>query len=281
MELPQKYCRPDIVTSWHKAGRPTFSQWSIDVSKELSSAHNRPVNVTNRTLLGRVQRELKLMGNTITAYRYEAKKPIKKKPPVKPAPVYLNAAVFDIETSSLDALGHEGFLICTSILEMGNDKPETYALKFEDGGDDRNLLAVVVEALSKYEFLIGHNIAAFDFNWLNSRLMYHGMELPPAFMYYDTYQVARTLAIKSKRKSLAFLGDFFRLDTDDNEKTAIYPTAWSMVRSPDREDFDSMLAECVDHCEKDVKRNRDLFWAIYRYAMKVGQQSPWKRTKWR
>jgi DNA polymerase III epsilon subunit-like protein len=280
MELPQEFCRPQIVRSWLEAGCPSFSDWAIQVSHELTRKFRRPVQVSNRTLLGRTQRELKSMGKTISQYRYEVKEIKKPAPPAAPKPLRMEAAVFDIETLDFETCGYEGSLLVTCILDMHADEPEIYAIRFEDHGDDRALLTEVIDALGQYQFLIGHNIASFDFNWLMSRLMYHGMDTPHAWEYFDTYQVAKTLAIKSGRKSLAFLGDFFRIDSSVNEKTAIYPTSWSMARSPNETEFGTMIANCVDHCVKDVKRNRDLFWAMYPYAMRTGSQ-PWKITKWR
>lgn len=283
MILPQEYQRPNIIETWTNAGMPSFSAWARKVSDVLTRQYDRPVTVTNRTLLGRVQRELKNMGTTISDYRYDimqTRKP-RRAAPRKPDPIHLKAAVFDIETTDLDASGYEGHLLVTCILEMDASEPTVYAIKHEDRGNDYNLLQAVVAGLSRYNFLIGHNIAAFDFNWITSRLMYHGLQMPPAWMYFDTYQVAKNLSIKAGRKSLAFLGDFFRIDADDNEKTAIYPQAWSQARSPNRDEFDAMIADCVDHCIKDVKRNRDLFNCIYPYAMGLGNSAPWKLTKWR
>jgi hypothetical protein len=283
IELPTEYTRPFIVETWRRVGCPSFTKWARNVSTELSRKFSRPVTVTNRTLLGRTQRELKAMGKSIKQYRYDVTV-IKSHPPLpprKPEPVLLKAAIFDIETTNLDAMGYEGFLLVCCILEMDKDEPITLALPHKAGGDDRGMLQQTIEELSAYSFLIGHNIAAFYFNWLTSRLMYHGFEMPPAWVYFDTYQVSKTLAIKSKRKSLAFLGDFFRIGGDENEKTAIYPTAWSMARSPNQDEYDAMIADCVDHCIKDVKRNRDLFNCIYPYAMQLSGASPWKCTKWR
>lgn len=177
--------------------------------------------------------------------------------------VYLRGAVFDIETTDFAAGGNMDFLICTSILPLDSDDITTYKLEFSDAGNDARLLEEVIEDLYSYDILIGHNIAAFDFNWLNSRLMYHGLpRLNKRWLYYDTYQAARRLAIKAQRKSLAFLADFFRLEYI---KTSVLPVHWGMINSRVEREFEEALDDIVYHCDEDVKTNRRLFDALWDY----------------
>lgn len=175
-------------------------------------------------------------------------------------PVGLRAAVFDIECMDFATGGIQNHLVCVSILPL--DGPVyTHSISFEDNRDDRRVLQESVDHLSEFDILIGHNVAAFDFNWLNSRLVYHGLpQMSKKFLYYDTYQAARRQALKADRKSLAFLCDFFRIDA---VKTSILPVSWSMIDSPAEPDFNEALTDIVYHCEEDVKANRKLFDAMW------------------
>ncbi|HMN11168.1 MAG TPA: ribonuclease H-like domain-containing protein [Bellilinea sp.] len=175
--------------------------------------------------------------------------------------VELRSAVFDIECMSLTAGGMRDHLVCVSILPLDSDQVQTLKLEFSDHRDDRRLLKEVREALEEYDILIGHNIIAFDFNWLNTRLTYHNMEpFEKRFLYYDTYQAARRMALKADRKSLGFLTDFFRID---GTKTSVLPVSWSMIDSPNETEFQEALGDIVYHCEMDVRANRSLFDALW------------------
>jgi len=175
--------------------------------------------------------------------------------------VMLRSAVFDIETMDFTTGGVNNHLVCVCILPLDSDEVQTLELKFEDEGDDRRLLAEAIEALSEYDILIGHNIAAFDSGWIRSRLAYHGLDLPTKkWLYYDTYQAARRMAIKADRKSLGFLCDFFQVPF---EKTSILPVAWSKVDSRKRDEFDEAMQNVTYHCATDVISNRNLFDALW------------------
>lgn len=174
--------------------------------------------------------------------------------------VFLEAAVFDIETTDFVASGMN-HLVCCSILPLSKDEITTIKIEFSDNRCDKRAIAEVIETLKYYDILIGHNIAAFDFNWLNSRLAFHGLDVTMKhWLYYDTYQAARRLALKADRKSLAFLCDFFQVPY---EKTSILPVAWGKIDSSDEAEFSKALDSIVYHCEKDVFSNRNLFDALW------------------
>jgi len=176
-------------------------------------------------------------------------------------PVTLKSAVFDIEVMDFKSGGLLNHMICTSVLPLDSDEITTIKLEFSDEGNDVRVLEETINELCKYDILIGHNIIAFDFNWINSRLMYHDMpQMPKRWLYYDTYFAAKRMAIKSARKSLGFLGDYFKLD---GEKTAVMPVAWQRVASRNEKEFNLGMREIVYHCEQDVVLNRNLFYALW------------------
>jgi hypothetical protein len=195
--------------------------------------------------------------------------------------VTLSAAVFDLECTDFGTEGYAGYLICGCILPLDADKPDTIAIDFDEHGDDRRLVKELLAALGKYDIIIGHNVTAFDFNWLRSRWLHHAArggdvgDWPRRWVVMDTYQAARSTAVKT-RKSLGNLGDYFGLE---GEKTTIYRTSWNNVRSPYRQEFDATMHNVLYHCGQDVILNRNLFDIMWANSLSMGV-SPLRFTKW-
>lgn len=187
----------------------------------------------------------------------------------------LDAVVFDIETTDFGTEGYIGKLLCCSFLPVNNGhKPHTLVIRYNEQ-NDRRLIREVAEELARYRYHIGHNIASFDYNWLNSRLMFHGLPTLDTAIYFDTYQVAKSLAIKTS-KGLGNLVDYFGLP---EVKTAIYRASWSKSLSPYEGEFEETLGQITYHCSEDVKANRQLFNVLHHYALNNGRDNPWKVTK--
>lgn len=190
-------------------------------------------------------------------------------------PQTMNAVVFDIETTDFGTEGYAGYLVCCSFLPLTTGVVETLKIDWEHQRDDRHLLEAVAHHLAQYQFHVGHNIASFDYNWLNSRLCYHGMPTLNSAYYFDTYQSAKSMALKTS-KGLGNLIDYFGLD---GVKTTVYRSSWSKVMSPHVQEFDMGLSEIVEHCELDVLANRELFNILHYRSLNNGRQSQWKLTK--
>jgi hypothetical protein len=200
-------------------------------------------------------RQIKETGKN-TVWKSTNRKPKKDVPRVE-----LRSAVFDIETTDFSAGGFNAHLVCMCILPLDSDEVITHQIEFEDERDDRRVLQEAVDHLCEFDIIIGHYITGFDLPYLNSRLIYHGLaQLQKRFIVYDTYQAARRMNLKSDRKSLAFLGDFFQLK---NRKTSIYPVSWSHIDSNEEDDFFEARQQIVDHCVGDVIMNRELFSMLW------------------
>lgn len=204
---------------------------------------------------------------------------IKQTQPINPHAL-LKAAVFDIECTDFGTEGYSGLLICTSILPLdGSDNVQTVALRYDDHNDDRRVLKETIAVLAQYDILIGHNVAAFDFNWLHSRWLFHdsrGSDVGdwPRWLYGDTFQMAKALAIKT-RKGLGNLIDYFDIE---GVKTTIYRTSWNKIRSYDQAEFTQGLHDIVYHCEQDVIANRNLWDILYRDSLGM-RNNPLKVSK--
>lgn len=209
-------------------------------------------------------------------YRESLGKALPSVPRLNVLPQRFNGVVFDIETTDFGTEGYAGFLVCCSFLELDSDTVETIEIRFEDGRSDERILKLVAKKLSNYTIHIGHNIAGYDYNWLNTRLSYYRLPNLDTAMYFDTYQVAKSLAIKTS-KSLGNLIDYYGLE---GVKTTIYRTSWNQVRSAIEAEFDDALDEIVEHCEHDVLANRELLYkVILPDCMTNGRLNPLKITR--
>lgn len=235
------------------SGRSLLSIWERGRPNGLSQRKlAKYLGLPFNSMHGKIYREQKRLSEESVPYNVHTKS----------APrVTLRAAVYDIETMDFKAGGICDHMICGCILPLDSDEIITSSLLWGDQRDDRRLLNEFVGLLSEFDILIGHNITAFDGGWLRSRLAYHGMPYPEKrWLHYDTYQAARRMAIKANRKSLAFLCDFFRVPF---VKTAVLPVAWSMIDSPNQDEFRKALQDITYHCEEDVKSNRNLFDVLW------------------
>lgn len=187
------------------------------------------------------------------------------------------AAVFDIETQNFNAIGYSGVFVCGCILPTDTDEVITSQLSYRDRGDDRRALTEFIGKLWEFDILIGHNVIAFDLNWVNTRRMYYGMPDLRSWMVFDTYQAARSIAMASGGKSLGNLTDVFGLD---GEKTTIRETSWSKARSSRSEEFEAAMGQIVYHCQQDVIAQRNLFDTLMSYSMTLAQPQ-FKMTKWK
>jgi len=181
-------------------------------------------------------------------------------PPVLVPQAKLRSCVMDLEVLSpaFNLMGkYSHLLICASFLPMDTREPYTLELTFEDKNDDRRLLREVINEISKYDFVIGHNVKGYDINWLMTRIMFYGWDVPDIrLFYFDTYSSLKRVPMLH-RKSLGHAIDFFRIE--DAEKTNVMPVSWDRIRSPHQQDFDKAMEEIVYHCENDVIANGTLF----------------------
>jgi hypothetical protein len=190
--------------------------------------------------------------------------------------VGLRACVFDIEVTDFLSVGYQGFFICGCIYDLWDNEPRVFAIDYETRGKDKQVLIDYVEALCEYDVIIGHNINAFDLNWLHSRFMYYGLAWPRTWLAFDTYQAAKSLSIKSY-KSLGALADYFSLE---GEKTSVLPKSWHDIRSDERSEFEEARSSIVYHNVQDCILNRQVFDVLFPYSLSMGT-NPFKLSKWR
>jgi uncharacterized protein YprB with RNaseH-like and TPR domain len=178
-------------------------------------------------------------------------------------PVLLRACVFDIETTNFQGESNADILTCVSFCPLDTSEVTTFAITHEEmmsPDRDKALLIRVIEYLSQFDILIGHNIAAFDLNWLTTRIIYYNLPFPNSVLYYDTYSATKRIGLKTW-KNLGSLLAFFGIDA---VKTKIMRPDWMNVLHPDVEKFTKAIQETIYHCEQDVIGNKKLFDILWR-----------------
>lgn len=175
----------------------------------------------------------------------------------------MQAAVFDIETSDLAAVG-SGFCLCAVVRPLSG-KPKVFRYddyKCKPAHEGRMLKALLGE-LSKYDLLIGHNITKFDLNYLKSRALVFNLPWTLRPLVYDTLAAFRRCGFLTRPNgfgkptaSLAFVVDFLGLP---QKKTGIYPEQHWRAVWQEGDDKRQALTDIVEHCIADVEMNLKVY----------------------
>ena len=178
-------------------------------------------------------------------------------------------ATFDIETTSLDAVG-AGVILCAVIKPQDG---ESVVLRYDElkqnPGNDFRLVRQLLSELSQYEMLVGHNIERFDWNFIRTRAMIHGLPITFSPLAYDTLKAFKRTGfltvpnmIGKPTGRLDHVVDMFGIP---QMKTALYPREhWKTVwgnKAQRKEAMDKL----VEHCVYDVHMNEQVFYSLYPY----------------
>lgn len=176
-------------------------------------------------------------------------------------------AVFDIETTSLDAVG-AGFILCAVIKPLGQ-KPKTlrYDHMHLSPGNDRLLTRAIVNELCKYDLLIGHNIDRFDWNFIKTRALRWNIPIPKRPFSYDTMKAFKRCGyltvpniVGKPSARLDMVVDMYGIP---QRKTALLPRRhWQTVWG-NKTDRGAAMDALVEHCELDVAMNEDIYALLF------------------
>jgi len=195
----------------------------------------------------------------------------------------MQSAVFDIETTSLGAVG-AGIILCVCIRPMQTKRTRTYHIgMYEFEPDEEHygflereetaLLEAVKKEFEQYKILIGHNIEKFDWPYLRSRAFRRGLEWNIFPGLYDTLKAFRRSKYLTVQNGfgkpsggLAMVADFGGVK---QEKTAIYPVEhWENVwgNKPERL---AAIQNLTAHCQADVRMNANVFEFLWAADMRA------------
>lgn len=188
----------------------------------------------------------------------------------------MKAAIFDIESTGLDAVG-SGILLCACVIpsEAGAEiatfrldeyhyKPDKKFGMFER--QETSLLNDLVGELGKYDLLVGHNLERFDIKFLMTRAMRLGQDFGLHPFVYDTMKAFRRMGILTPQNGfgkpqagLAAVADALGLS---NEKTSVMAGAWWMSIWQKEEVRIKAMDTIVNHCQSDVRMTRGVYWEL-------------------
>lgn len=169
------------------------------------------------------------------------------------------AVVWDIETTDFKA--DIGTLMVSSFLDLATGVPNSRTVLDFTGTlaeRERKLAQWTAEQVGGSDVLIGHNIKAFDRNFLNGVCARHQLPIMPKRSYIDTMLIAR-YALKGKiGSSMANLADVLGLPIP---KDAPSKNDWREYIGGDPD----AVARITERCELDVLVNAMLWERLAPY----------------
>lgn len=193
----------------------------------------------------------------------------------------MQSVVFDIETTSLEAVG-AGVLLCVCIRPLSTQRTRTFRIddyNYKPNDDfgfferqEKDLLRDVRNELSKYDLWIGHNIERFDCRFLQSRCQRMRMEWLLYPFVYDTMKAFRRTGVLTVPNfkgrpsvGLDMVTDYFGVL---QEKTKVMPGEWWQTIWSRKQERIETLDKITDHCQRDVRMNAAWYPELLKMDMK-------------
>ena len=153
---------------------------------------------------------------------------------------------FDIETTNLNA--NYGYVLCVAWKHLGErsihyvsiDQSKSFA---KDPTNDADVVFRASKELAKSDIVCGWYSSRFDWPFLQSRLLTHGLPTMPPIPHVDLWRTAKyQMRLNSNR--LASVAEFLGLE----EKTPIRSREWIRAMAGKRQS----LKYVIDHCKQDI-----------------------------
>lgn len=173
-------------------------------------------------------------------------------------------AVWDIETTDFKA--DIGSLMVSSFLDLATGIPNSRTVLDFTGTHaerERQLAIWTREQIASCDTIIGHNVKAFDRNFLNGVSARYGLPIMPKRTYLDTYLIARYGIKGLIGYSMANLADVLGLPIPKDSPSK---DDWRLYIAGDP----AAVARITERCELDVIVNA-LLWEelkMYHYEWK-------------
>jgi uncharacterized protein YprB with RNaseH-like and TPR domain len=157
---------------------------------------------------------------------------------------------FDLETFGFNFNADAGFIMVASYKWQGEKKVRTITRKnphkwTKNAQDDKEICRQFAKVIEDADMVVGWNSKSFDWRFLQTRMLKHGLGYLPPVPHEDGLKTARH-ALKMGR-SLENIGKFFALDTQ-KEKMDL-AKVWMPAGAGDP----TALKQVIKRCESDVK----------------------------
>lgn len=162
------------------------------------------------------------------------------------------AAIFQLAKNDWinpESLVSERYVICGSWKWADEDKvhnvsvlddPKRYAKNHQD---DYHVIKTLHKILSQADVIVAHNGDFFDKKYINTRILFHGLEPLPPITSIDTYKVAKSQFMFNSNK-LDYLGSYLKL----GNKIKTSPGLWMRVMNGDK----AAVKEMALYCNQDI-----------------------------
>jgi len=171
----------------------------------------------------------------------------------------LRIGFFDIEVDDLKP--DRGMVLTWAIKERNGNVITSYITRQEifDGVFDKRVVQEFVDAISKFDILVGYYSSRFDINFMRARAMYHNIEFPsmsyckdekgeyklkPEIIHWDIYYIVRN-KLGLSRNSLANSTQFLGIPG----KTPIDFSYWMKARFGDKKCIEIVLEHNIADVE--------------------------------
>jgi len=139
--------------------------------------------------------------------------------------------------------------------------------------EETNLIGELIDELSKYDLLVGHNIERFDLPYIRSRAKARNVPFFLNPFTYDTMKAWGRVKLRTvmngygkPTKSLDMIGDFLGLD---QLKTKIYPRNHWLTIWGNAQQREEAMKDIIDHCQRDVRMNHEIYNIVLQDDMKA------------
>ncbi len=153
---------------------------------------------------------------------------------------------FDIETTNLNA--NYGYILCMAWKHVGESKVHCVRIdqteSFEkDPTSDKLVVKAAAEALKDSDVVYGWYSSRFDWPFIQSRLLTHGLPAMPPTAHIDLWRTAK-YQMKLNSNRLASVSEFLGLE----EKTPIRSREWIRAMAGHQKSINYVVA----HCKQDI-----------------------------
>lgn len=114
------------------------------------------------------------------------------------------------------------------------DDPKRFA---KDPHDDKHVVEVFHKVLMDADCIVGHNADSFDFRYLKTRMLVHGLPALPPINSIDTYKVAKSALLFNSNK-LDYIGGLLKVGRKKHTSTGL----WLKVLQGDKGAIRQMVA---------------------------------------